>query len=76
MSYGPQFTVINVYPNPIVILNSLDEIKQQTLRGGNEAMLQMYHKVATSSAIILFHKINDLTDYSLHEQNKLEFQEK
>ena len=55
----------------IDIINSLMNIKE---RIGRDPTLLMYHKISTSSAIILFHKINDLLDYTLWEQGKLKLE--
>ena len=41
-----------------VILNSLSNIKERI--GTKDPLLTMYHKISTSSGLILFHKVNDL----------------
>jgi len=51
-------------------MNSNKELRLRV--SGQDPILDMYLKICSSSAVILFHKINDLLDYTLAEQNKLQ----
>lgn len=55
-----------------IITNSLLIIKEKI--GNNDSILTMYHKASTSAAAILLHKIDDLLDYSMIEQDKIKIE--
>ena len=64
-------TLSHEFQTPIHnILTSLTEMKTRP-KFLKDPALTMYHKIATSSCQILFHKVNDMLDYSLFEQGRL-----